>query len=69
MFVIDEIAKRWKLDEVVSNDGKPDELYYLLRLRKSTTEDELVTAIRSAAGDVIESVDVELGAALTDNDK
>jgi hypothetical protein len=67
--VIDEIAKRWKLDEVVSNDGKPDELYYLLRLRKSTTEDELVTAIRSAAGDVIESVDVELGAALTDNDK
>ena len=64
--VLDETVKRWKLDEVVKNDGKPDELYYLLRLRKSTTEDELVTAIRAAAGEEIESVEVELGAALVD---
>ena len=63
---LDEVVKRWTLDEVVSNDGKPSELYYLLRLRKSTTRDELLTAIRAKAGDVIESVDVELGAALAD---
>jgi uncharacterized protein DUF4956 len=67
--VLDEIVKRWKLDEVVNNDGKPSELYYLLRLRKSTTEDELITAIRAAAGDSIESVDVELGAALGKDDE
>jgi uncharacterized protein DUF4956 len=66
--VLDEMVKRWKLDEVVNNDGKPSELYYLLRLKKSTTEDELVTAIRGAAGDAVESVDVELGAALTKDD-
>jgi hypothetical protein len=67
--VLDAMVKRWKLDEVVNNDGKPSELYYLLRLRKSTTEDDLVTAIRAEAGDVIESVDVELGAALTKDDE
>ncbi len=67
--VLDRTVKRWKLDEVVNNDGKPSELYYLLRLRKSTTEDELVTAIRADAGDVIESVEVELGASLVKNAK
>jgi len=51
---------------VVTNDGKPSELYYLLRVRKSTTRDELVTAVRAAAGDLIESADVELGAELTE---
>ena len=67
--VLDRTVKRWKLDEVVNNDGKPSELYYLLRLRKSTTEAELVTAIRADAGDVIESVEVELGASLVKNAK
>ena len=65
--VLDDVTKRWKLDEVVTNDGKPSELYYLLRLRKSTTRDQLVTAVRAAAGDLIESADVELGAELTED--
>ena len=44
---LDKITKRWKLDDVVSNDGKPSELYYIVRLRKNTTRDEFLTAIRA----------------------
>jgi uncharacterized protein DUF4956 len=58
---LDEMAKRWKLDEVVSNPGKPDEVYYLIRLRKSVTTDELITAIRARAAGLIVNVDVEIG--------
>ena len=28
---------RWRLDEVISNVGKPSELYYLVRIRKSSS--------------------------------
>ena len=59
--VLDEMMKRWKLDEVVSNPGKPDEVYYLIRLRKSVTTDELITAIRARAAGLIVNVDVEVG--------
>lgn len=62
--VLDKEVKRWNLDEVVTNDGKPSELFYLMRMRKSTTRDGLLTAIRSAAGNLIQSAEVELGAAL-----
>lgn len=57
---LDKAAKRWKLDDVVSNDGKPSELYYLVRLRKSATRDDFLTAIRATAGDSIVSADVEI---------
>ena len=59
--VLDDMTKRWKLDEVVSNPGKPDEVYYLIRLRKSLTTDELITGIRARASDLIVNVDVEIG--------
>jgi len=64
--VLDQEVKRWNLDEVVTNEGKPSELYYLMRMRKSTTRDALLTAIRSAAGGLIQSAEVELGAALAE---
>ncbi|MEX2109137.1 MAG: DUF4956 domain-containing protein [Gemmatimonadaceae bacterium] len=57
--VLDKTAKRWKLDEVVTNTGKPSEIYYILRPKKSVTRDELLTAIRDVAGEKIESVDLE----------
>jgi hypothetical protein len=57
--VLDEKAKRWKLDEVVTNTGKPSEVYYILRPKKSVTRDELLTAIREVAGDKIENADLE----------
>ena len=64
--VLEDVTKRWKLDEVVTNDGKPSELYFLMRIKKSTTRDDVVTAVRAAAGDLIESAEVELGAELTE---
>ncbi|HEY7568402.1 MAG TPA: DUF4956 domain-containing protein [Gemmatimonadaceae bacterium] len=59
--VLQDMTKRWKLDEVASHPGKPDEVYYLVRLRKSLTTDELITAIRARAADLIVNVDLEVG--------
>jgi hypothetical protein len=59
--VLDRMTKRWDLDEVVTNVGKPSELYYLTRLKKSTPRDVLLTAIHENAGDVIASADIETG--------
>ena len=59
--VLDKTTKRWVLDEVVTNTGKPSEIYYLVRMRKSQTRDELLTAIRARAGDLITSADLEVG--------
>lgn len=58
-YVLEQKAKRWKLDEVVTNTGKPSEIYYILRPKKSVTRDELLTAIRDNAGEKIENVDLE----------
>jgi hypothetical protein len=59
--VLDKLAKRWVLDEVVTNVGKPSEVYYLVRLGKTMTRDDLITAIRAKAGDRVSAVDLELG--------
>lgn len=60
--VLDKVTKRWVLDEVVTNVGKPSEVYYLVRLGKTMTRDDLITAVRARAGDRVSAVDVELGA-------
>lgn len=57
--VLEEKSRRWRLDEVETHVGKPSEVYYLLRLKKSVTRDELLTAIRAGAGDRIVTVDLE----------
>ena len=57
---LDEVAGRWRLDEVVTNVGRPSELYYLVRIRKSTSKDELLTMVRNKAGDTITGADVQL---------
>ena len=57
--VLQEKAKRWRLDEVVTHTGKPSEIYYLVRLKKPVTRDDLLTAIRSRAGEFIASADLE----------
>jgi hypothetical protein len=59
--VLDKVTKRWKLDEVVTNDGKPSELYYLVKVKKSMTREEFLTALRANAGELISSADLELG--------
>lgn len=62
--VLDKMTKRWILDEVVSNTGKPSEIYYLVRLGKSMTRDELLTALPAKGGDRILSADLEIGEAI-----
>jgi hypothetical protein len=57
--VLEKMTKRWKLDEVVTNTGKPSEIYYIVRPKKVVTRDELLTAVHDHAGNVIESVDLE----------
>lgn len=62
--VLDKVVKRWTLDEVITHSGKPSELYYLVRLKKSSGREEVLTAIRQAAGETIEATDLELGVEL-----
>jgi hypothetical protein len=62
--VLESLAKRWKLDEVVTNEGKPSELFYLIRPRKTVSKDQLITEIRGRAGTTIEGIDLEVGDAL-----
>jgi hypothetical protein len=61
---LDRYSKRWTLDEVVSPEGKPSELSYLVKLRKSMPGDALLTEIRSVVGSKLLSCDLELSEAL-----
>jgi hypothetical protein len=58
---LDKVTKRWKLDEVVTNTGKPSELYYIVRTRKSVDRDALLTAIRASGNGTIAAADIEIG--------
>lgn len=62
--VLDRQAKRWKLDQVVEESGKPAQLYYLIRIKKSSSDSDLLTAVRSSGGSNIVAANVELGEAL-----
>ena len=57
--VLDRMTKRWDLDEVVTNVGKPSEIYYLVRLKKSMPRDVLLTAIHENADGIIATADLE----------
>jgi len=59
--VLQRMTKRWDLDEVVTNVGKPSELYYLIRLKKSMPRDVLLTAIHENADGIIASAALEAG--------
>ena len=58
------VTRRWILDEVVTNSGKPSEMYYLVRTRKSVNRDALLTAIRASCAGLIGDADVEIGDAV-----
>ena len=61
---LERFAKRWKLDEIVTAEGKPAELSYLVKLRKSVPGDVLMMELRSALGDKLLDCDLELSDAL-----
>jgi hypothetical protein len=62
--MLDRLTKRWILDEVVTSEGRPTELAYLVKLRKSMPGDVLMSEIRSVVGSKIVSCDLELSDAL-----
>ena len=64
--VLDRMTKRWDLDEVVTNTGKPSAIYYLARLKKSIPRDVLLTAIHENASGIIDSADLETGEPVED---
>ncbi|MBC7893969.1 MAG: DUF4956 domain-containing protein [Cytophagaceae bacterium] len=57
---LDQCVKRWVLDEVVTHAGKPSELFYLVRVPRRTTRDEILTAVRAQAADKIGAADLEI---------
>jgi hypothetical protein len=59
-----KLTKRWKLDEIATPEGKPAEICYLVKLRKSTPGDTLMMELRAAAGEKLLAVDIELSDAL-----
>ena len=66
--VLEKMTKRWRLDEVVQHTGKPSEIYYLVRLKKTVPRDEVLTAIHTNSDGMIASADVELADALQNQD-
>jgi hypothetical protein len=63
--VLDDLTKRWSLDEVMSQKGRASEIFYLVRVRKASSRDELLTAIRARANGSIEAAECEVGDALS----
>jgi hypothetical protein len=66
--VLQEVTKRWQLDQVVSNEGKPSELFFLVKIRKSMTRDDLLTAVRARLGGLAGSVNIEAGESLIEQE-
>jgi hypothetical protein len=62
---LDQVTRRWRLDEVVTNVGKPSELHYLVRIRSSISRDDLLTAVRLKATASIATADVQFARAAT----
>jgi hypothetical protein len=60
---LDQVARRWRLDEVVTNVGKPSELCYLVRIPKATSREDFLTVVRAHAADTISGADVQLSEA------
>lgn len=62
--VLQQHTKRWKLDEVETVAGKPSELSYLVKLRKSMPGDAVMSEIRSVVGDKLLACNLEISDAL-----
>jgi len=65
---LDRFTKRWMLDEVASSEGKPTELSYLVKLKKSMPGDVLMTEVRSVVGSKLIACDLELSEALEEKE-
>jgi hypothetical protein len=59
-----KVTKRWKLDEVITNVGKPSIMFFLIKIPDATPNDEILTAVRNSAGSTIVDANIEVGNAL-----
>ena len=66
--VLDKMTRRWVLDEIVQYTGKPSEIFYLVRLRKSVPRDDFMTAIHQGADGMIDDANLETGAPIEERD-
>jgi uncharacterized protein DUF4956 len=66
--VLDKMTRRWALDEIVQYTGKPSEIFYLVRLRKSVPRDDFLTAIHQGADGMIDDTNLETGAPIEERD-
>lgn len=66
--VLDKMTRRWALDEIVQYTGKPSEIFYLVRLRKSVPRDDFLTAIHQGADGMIDDANLETGAPIEERD-
>jgi uncharacterized protein DUF4956 len=64
--VLNKMTKRWKLDEVVTNTGRPSEIFYLVKLKKSVPRDDLLTAVHQGSDGMIDSANLETGTPVED---
>lgn len=56
---LDEMTKRWLFDSVIDHSGRPSEIQYRIRLRKSHTPEAFLNAIRSYGGDAVVSLTLD----------
>jgi hypothetical protein len=63
--ILRSMTKRFRLDDVEHFDGKPDQLYYLVRVRKDPSHDDVLASIMGTKGDVILGAEFELGRELS----
>ncbi|MDP9205197.1 MAG: DUF4956 domain-containing protein [Gemmatimonadota bacterium] len=59
--VLNKMTKRFKLDEVITNVGRPSEIYYLIRLKKTVPRDDLLTGVHQAGEGLIDTANIETG--------
>ncbi len=58
--ILQQATKRFRLDDVVEAEGKPAMLYYLVRLRKNPSQDDVLHAVMSSGKDSILGAEFEV---------
>jgi hypothetical protein len=58
--ILEQATRRWRLDEIVTAEARPAELYYLVRLRKEPSADDLLSTILSYGRDCVLGAQYEL---------
>ncbi len=58
--ILQQTTKRFRLDDVVETAGKPATLYYLVRLRKEPSQDDVLHAVMASSKDSVLGAEFEV---------